>query len=66
MEEAVEESASVEEGEPRGDVHRIELPMEWKPGHVAAYFVEGDENALIDAGVPGEEAEDVLEEKLAG
>lgn len=47
------------------DVRRIDLNMEWKPGHVAAYLVEGDEGvALVDAGVASEEGIDELRSEL--
>lgn len=46
-------------------VRRLDLDMEWKPGHVAAYLVEGDEPVLIDAGVPGDEGVEDLERALA-
>ncbi|MFB6118505.1 MBL fold metallo-hydrolase [Halosegnis sp.] len=41
-------------------VHRIEFGMEWAPGHVACYLLEGPEPVLFDAGVPGSDAADHL------
>lgn len=31
-------------------VHRIEFDVDWSPGHVAAYLLEGPEPVLVDAG----------------
>jgi glyoxylase-like metal-dependent hydrolase (beta-lactamase superfamily II) len=43
------------------DVRRLDLEMEWKPGHVAAYLVEGSDGlVLVDAGVATEEGVDEL------
>lgn len=43
------------------DVSRLDLGMEWKPGHVAAYLVDGSDGvALVDAGVATEEGVDEL------
>ncbi|MFP4188170.1 MAG: MBL fold metallo-hydrolase [Halobacteriales archaeon] len=43
------------------DVSRLDLDMEWKPGHVAVYLIEGaDGVALVDAGVATEEGLDEL------
>ena len=50
---------------PIEDVHRIEFSVEWPPGHVAAYLLDGPEPLLIDAGMTGEQAYDELEEGLA-
>lgn len=38
------------------DVHRIEIGVDWPPGHVAVYLVDGPEPVLFDAGMPGDEA----------
>lgn len=32
-------------------VHRIECSVDWPPGHVAAYVVDGQEPILVDAGM---------------
>lgn len=37
-------------------VRRIEFPVDWPPGHVAAYLIEADEPILVDAGRPGDAA----------
>lgn len=37
------------------DLHRIEVGVDWPPGHVAAYLIDGPEPVLVDAGMPGEE-----------
>ena len=50
---------------PIEDVHRIEFSVEWPPGHVAAYLLDGPEPLLIDAGMTGEQAYEELEEGLA-
>jgi glyoxylase-like metal-dependent hydrolase (beta-lactamase superfamily II) len=34
-------------------VRRISFDVEWPPGHVACYLVEGPEPILVDAGAPG-------------
>lgn len=51
MERTAEESSNV--------VRRIEFPVDWPPGHVAAYLVEAEEPILIDAGRPGDAAADL-------
>jgi glyoxylase-like metal-dependent hydrolase (beta-lactamase superfamily II) len=38
-------------------IHRLEFDVEWPPGHVACYLLEGPEPILLDAGAPGCEAE---------
>lgn len=38
------------------DVHRIEIEVDWPPGHVAAYLIAGPEPILVDAGMAGETA----------
>lgn len=53
-----------------GHVHRIEAPVDWPPGHVAAYLVEsggttGRELALVDAAMPDEASEAALRATLA-
>jgi glyoxylase-like metal-dependent hydrolase (beta-lactamase superfamily II) len=48
------------------DVRRLDLEMEWKPGHVAAYLAEGDDGVvLIDAGVATDEGTEELRAELA-
>lgn len=44
-------------------VHRLEFPVDWPPGHVAAYVVDGPEPVLVDAALP--EHEDDFERALA-
>ncbi|MCX2819013.1 MBL fold metallo-hydrolase [Haladaptatus sp. F3-133] len=47
------------------DVHRLDLSMEWKPGQVAVYLVEGTDGAvLIDAGVATDEGVDELRSEV--
>ncbi|WP_436900871.1 MBL fold metallo-hydrolase [Halovenus halobia] len=46
-------------------VHRIEIEVDWPPGHVAAYLVDGPEPILVDAGMAGEESATALESGLA-
>ncbi|MFD1512612.1 MBL fold metallo-hydrolase [Halomarina rubra] len=53
-----------------GRVHRIEAPVDWPPGHVAAYLVElgtphHRELALVDAAMPDPDSEVALRETLA-
>lgn len=45
-------------------IHRLELDVEWEPGHVCAYLVEADEPVLIDAGVPGEDGREDMARAL--
>ena len=48
------------------DVTRIDLDMEWKPGHVAVYLVEGDDGTvLVDTGVATDEGVEQLRSELA-
>lgn len=35
-------------------VHRFEFDVEWAPGHVACYLIDGPEPILIDAAAPGQ------------
>ena len=44
-------------------IHRLEFEVEWPPGHVACYLLEGPEPVLVDAATP--EPEDGLREALA-
>ena len=37
-----------------GTVHRLEFDVDWPPGHVAAYLIDGPEPVLVDAGAPAE------------
>ena len=46
-------------------VHRLEFEVDWPPGHVAAYLIEGEEPILIDAGMTGGTAEEELYDGLA-
>ncbi|WP_336135958.1 MBL fold metallo-hydrolase [Natronomonas amylolytica] len=36
-------------------VHRLEFDVEWPPGHVACYLVDGPEPVLVDAAAPDHE-----------
>ena len=36
-------------------VHRLEFDVEWRPGHVACYLVDGPEPVLVDAALPDHE-----------
>lgn len=47
------------------EVHRIEISVDWPPGHVSVYLIDGPEPVLLDAGMPGETAREELEEGLA-
>lgn len=38
------------------DIDRIEINVDWPPGHVAAYLLDGEEPILVDAGMAGEES----------
>ena len=38
------------------DIHRIEIDVDWPPGHVAAYLLDGKAPILVDAGMAGEES----------
>lgn len=46
-------------------VHRIEFDVDFPPGHAATYLLDGDEPILFDAGTPGDDAGDELDEGLA-
>ncbi|WP_435078036.1 MBL fold metallo-hydrolase [Halococcus sp. AFM35] len=46
-------------------VHRIEFDVDWPPGHVASYLIDCERPTLIDAGMPGSDAERRLREALA-
>lgn len=35
-------------------VHRLEFDVDWPPGHVAAYLIDGPEPVLVDAGGPSD------------
>lgn len=48
-----------------GEIHRIEFSVDWPPGHVAAYLIDGPEPILVDAGMDGEDAQTELETGLA-
>ena len=34
-------------------LHRVEFDVDWPPGHVACYLLDGPEPILVDAGMPG-------------
>ena len=36
-------------------IHRLEFDVEWPPGHVACYFIDGPEPILIDTALPDSE-----------
>lgn len=42
------------------DVHRIEISVDWPPGHVAAYIIDGDAPILVDSGMAGAKADEEL------
>ncbi|MEF8842021.1 MAG: MBL fold metallo-hydrolase [Haloarculaceae archaeon] len=53
-------------------VHRVEFDVDWPPGHVACYLLDGPEPTLVDAGTPedpdaenGADRERTLREGLA-
>lgn len=46
-------------------IHRIEIEVDWPPGHVAAYLIDGAEPILVDAGMEGEESAAEFETGLA-
>ncbi|ARS90260.1 MBL fold metallo-hydrolase [Natrarchaeobaculum aegyptiacum] len=41
-------------------VHRLETPVEWPPGHAAAYLLGDEEPICVDAGMVGDEARAAL------
>lgn len=45
-------------------VFRIEFEVDWPPGHAVAWLVDGPEPILVDAGSPGEAAEETLADEL--
>ncbi|PSQ44481.1 hydroxyacylglutathione hydrolase [Halobacteriales archaeon QS_9_68_42] len=47
----------------QGNVHRLAFDVDWPPGHVACYLVDGPEPVLVDAATPDNEAafRDVLD-----
>lgn len=45
-------------------VSRLEFPVDWPPGHVAAYLLTGEEPVLIDSGMAGEPGRETLLEAL--
>jgi len=47
----------------RGRVHRLAFDVDWPPGHVACYLVDGPEPVLVDAATPDHEA--AFRERLA-
>lgn len=46
------------------DVHRIEISVDWPPGHVAATLIDSQEPILVDAGMVGEDATEELKAGL--
>ena len=40
----------------QGRVHRLAFDVDWPPGHVACYLVDGPEPILVDAATPDNEA----------
>jgi glyoxylase-like metal-dependent hydrolase (beta-lactamase superfamily II) len=46
------------------DVHRIEIEVDWPPGHVAAYLIVAPEPILIDAGMAGEASAEEFREGI--
>lgn len=40
----------------QGSVRRLEFDVDWPPGHVACYLIEGSEPILVDAALPDHEA----------
>ncbi|MDY7082393.1 MAG: MBL fold metallo-hydrolase [Halobacteria archaeon] len=46
------------------EVHRMEMPVNWPPGHVAMYLIDAEETVLVDAGVPGDDERELLDENL--
>ena len=46
-------------------VGRVEFSVEWPPGHVAAYHVDGPELTLVDAGMDEQQGREELREGLA-
>lgn len=47
------------------DIHRIEIDVDWPPGHVAVTLIDGPEPVLVDAGMIGEQGQETLEAGLA-
>ncbi|CAI49040.1 beta-lactamase domain protein [Natronomonas pharaonis DSM 2160] len=40
----------------QGPIHRLAFDVDWRPGHVACYLVDGPEPVLVDAALPEHEA----------
>jgi glyoxylase-like metal-dependent hydrolase (beta-lactamase superfamily II) len=40
----------------QGSIHRLEFDVDWPPGHVACYLIEGSEPILVDAALPDHES----------
>lgn len=38
-------------------LHRVEFDVDWPPGHVACYLLDGPEPVLVDAGMPNDPAD---------
>lgn len=51
MDHASERDATISSAE-REIAHRIEFGVDWPPGHVATYLIDGPEPVLVDAGGP--------------
>lgn len=45
-------------------LHRLEFDVDWPPGHVAAYVIDGPEPILVDAGINNEDSEETFREEL--
>lgn len=54
-----------DDGRSTPTVHRIEFPVDFDPGHVAAYLIADEEPILIDAGDPSDEGTRRLTNALA-
>ncbi|MFC7045956.1 MBL fold metallo-hydrolase [Halobacteriaceae archaeon GCM10025711] len=63
MEPSADGSAS--DRRTRHAVRRLEFDVDWPPGHVAAYLVEGEESVLVDAGTHEAHGADELRSGLA-
>lgn len=46
-----------------GCIHRLQFDVDWRPGHVACYLLDGPEPILVDAALP--EHEDQFRDALA-
>ena len=57
-------ASAAERATVEGTVHRLEFDVDWPPGHVAAYLIDGPEPVLVDAGAPAEANDRELDEGL--